>query len=790
MLERFLIVFAIVSTVRSRLNESLVYYDAGGEIAMEAVVPICSERRSASAALAGLRAAEAFLYRVTELNENPETVGKYGYAVRGSCGRTTGLSLFEEGDRLAAFFSIRLSCRAQAAAAVDLVLASSSWKRAVVIVSGDECGLDNLRDFRLFMNRLGGRIAPANAAVSYVVAVDTNDGSLVLPRDVVVTDVNGTATLLKRFDDAGIVLLTAKETAIKLFRQFDADRLSAIDYDWVIGGLWGEDDDNDDEVTTTAWDYFSKTVAQQQRQQPRVWKVEAHVGERKSLNEHFDAPERHSKSLVSLRREIYGDDCETNCDRSLASNDGSLVAEIDSYVMGEAVRAAARLRDKRTLNRSAVVALTEGGIRFVEDPDDVAVTFRPHPRRFNLVSLVPDARNRGDFIVVARSPIVGRSVSIESDCAASKIVAILFIVVPVIAFLCLLASTIGLLLNRNLLPTVYRFIYVEFLILVSVVGIVVSAVLTAVRLLPLDRCDHGNGVTTDFVVVVLTSIIFSAVAVAVISHRVKILGPGVGRAAKPSLVAFRFVALVALFLIFSGVQIALATVTSFVDSCDGDGALFYVSHAYSSALGFVTALFALVKPLPIHDSFEYQYHTKSTRVVLFVSAAVHLCLNVIYLAVYDCKTRHYLLVVLASFPLFYIAALTASLVVFVRHCYNCLTKEVPIQIELINPLQEMMLARTAGKSMMQISLYSIFQQQVFFSLDIWSNKYAGSMRIKNKKPGDWGAGMDKGGTLGSRQFPFQISDRELIKEVKPVFIKPERLMIGVYIGGGNKLTSK
>eukprot|EP00118_Oscarella_pearsei_P002220 m.9882 g.9882 ORF g.9882 m.9882 type:complete len:1178 (+) comp21712_c0_seq2:2831-6364(+) len=762
-LEKVLLLFTvcIVSTVLGVLNESLVYFSSDGGAVMQATLPFCKESSSASAK-SSLRLAEAFLHKITKLNENPEAGRKFGYAIQRSCSEA-GLSLLRKNSPTT-FFSLALPCRAQVGSAAEFV-ASSSWKHAVVVVSDDECGLGNLKDFYVHLEQLGGKRSNADVtaaatatAVKVSYYVTTATGSIRPPRlnglpgDMAVnlTDVAGLVRSLKGHggNDSGLILLTGKNVAAKMFRQLELERLPADLFDWLVGDLWEDEADSESEASGFAWDYFASPSA---KATTKVFKLQMHVSDRKLLDRHFRSQEKHSESLNWLRREIYGSDCVK--DECRLTSKKYLFPDDTPYVMVEAIRAAAVVAE----GRDDGVSLTKGGVRFVRDAGHSM--FRPFPRYFDIMSVIPGLR-RGDFVALSHSrqntylETVDETdfadVVVNNNCVNS--ISKISVIMPAIAFIFFVAAAVGLILNRQLLPSVYRFIYIDIITIASVFASVAVAVASTSGVLPLGQCDE---LTADFISSIVTAVTFSAAVVAVVSHRVKLLSRGNGRRMKPSLIAIRFVALAALFMIFSGIQIAVSGVSSFVAGNSCKTAFFYVSHSYSSLLGLIAGLFALVKPLPVDDTFEFQYQTKPTKAVLFLGAGLHLILNVVYMAGISCQFRQYLLVVLMCFPVIYVACLIAALVAFIRNCYNSLTKDVPIQIELINPLQEIMLARTA---------------------DIWSNKYAGSMRIKKDR--------EKGGTL-ARHFPFQISDRELIKEVKPVFISPDRLAIGAYIGGGN-----
>ena len=338
------------------------------------------------------------------------------------------------------------------------------------------------------------------------------------------------------------------------------------------------------------------------------------------------------------------------------------------------------------------------------------------------------------------------------------------LVLPCSIIILMVIVIIGLFFHKGMLPAILKLVYTDVVaVLACLAGLVVSF-LVALDLLPGEHCDD---LRVDFAVSVVSTACFASILVSSMCHRCRLLNvwdeeSNISRCFS----TLRCLAPAVVLILILTIQIALSAYSCFISevairstedfdsacSSTRDHATFLASYSFSILVGVLCALASLLPPGECR-SYPFRCDTLFARISLLSLSVLFLSLVTSYLVVDSYSIRVGLLATISTIPALFLFFIALAIFIHVRWCYIHFATNVPIIIELIDPL----MARTA---------------------DVFSNKYANTMR---SSVGDEDA---RRATI-SRCFPFQLQDQDLINQVRPVFINPDRIGIGEYIGGGN-----
>lgn len=703
---------------------------------------------------------------------------------------------------------LQQSCAAQGQVAVDFLL-EAKWQFVSVIGSADSCGVSSLTRFyeRAKELNVGCKLTVSyyNVERSYEPLTDRPSvANFSEEMDVLKLGYSDIPNSLLRDvrlspdQRVAVVLLTNKDTAYEVLRQLKVQKIDVSQFVFFFGDFWGNPDAlerldcamrdylmaNETETVNVKLRQHQKGIERFQDYLTGLNPYSSEFQENTWLRDYLegfyncsiaDRTCRNSDTWLATRRSLFRNHytsliidavltiagyCETaNCD---VKNGLQPQFDITRFHPDFTSWTGNRVRFTVFSDVAATAGVPVKPLLWTYD----ILGFSPTSDKsdFNITNLGcwSSQRERGITTLDVQTNRLWKpsSFALNIDCYPRPSLFVLFL--PSIVVILAATVSCGFFMHKTMLPAILQVLYTDAIAIVGSLAGLVLSVLVAIGAVPIGDCED---LRVDFAVTVICTACFASVLVGILVDRWSWcdVRADTERRCHSSL---RYINPAALLLSIIAGQVALSAfacmilnpvkdLTLDVDSaCSAtrNHATFHVACVYSALVCLSCALASLLPPVK-SQSYLFRYHTWIARISLMTLSLIFLSLVASYLVVDMYSVQLSVLSALAAFPGLFVSVIGLAIFIHLRWCYVHFATKVPIIIELIDPL----MARTA---------------------DVFSNKYANTMR--SLAPDD-----DPRRATMSRCFPFQLRDQDLINQVRPVFIYPDRIAIGEYIGGGN-----
>ena len=688
------------------------------------------------------------------------------------------------------------SCASQGQAAVEFLL-EAKWQSVSVIGSTDSCGVSSVERFYTRAKELK---TDCKLSVSYY-----SVGQFITDKQSLTNSTRDFNLVKLEYDDVpnyllrdvptdsrlAVVLLTNTETAFTVLRQMKMQKVDMSQFVFVFGDFWGNPD-TQQRLNRVMLDYLpvsaETTSVKLQQYQKGIEMFQDYMTGLKPYSTAFQRNKWLKEYLEGFyncsiaNRTCIDSDTWPTTKRNLFRNhhtsliiDGVLAVAEYCKAANCDVRDGAQPRFDVKRFHPDFISWTGNRVRYgpvdIVSGDTVTplswrydfLRFGPTSDRsgFNITNLGHWKRQGDEYTLNVQTSELWKPFSyvFGRDCFPKPSLFLLFL--PSLVAILTITVSCGLCFYKGMLPATLKVAYTDVVAVVSSLSGLILSILVVLGSLPIGDCED---LAVDFAVTVICTACFASVLITILCHRWNwcniwvITGSSRFR-------TLRYVSPAAIVLAVTAVQVALSAyscivvspiraVTLDIDSACAftrNHATFHVTYVYSAVVCILCALASLLPPIQ-SQNYPFRYHTLFSRISLFTLSILFGSLVTSYLVVDSYAIHLSLLTALAVFPGLFISVAGVAIFLHVRWCYVHFATTSPIIIELIDPLME----RTA---------------------DVFPNKYASTTLSVS---------LDDNPRCSTiSRFPFQLRDQDLINQVRPVFINPDRIAIGEYIGGGN-----
>jgi hypothetical protein len=691
---------------------------------------------------------------------------------------------------------LQQSCASQGQATVEFIL-EAKWQFVSVIGSTDSCGISSVERFYTRAKEL---TTDCRLSVSYYSA-----GQYTTDKQSFINSTNNFKPVKLEYDDVPnyllgdiptdgrlvVVLLANTETTFNVLRQMKLQKVDMNQFVFVFGEFWGNPD-MQQRLNHILLDYLPETTnVKLQRHQKGTEMFHDYMASLKPYSNAFQQNKWLKEYIEGFYNCSIANGTCTDSDTWPTTTSSLFRNHHTSLIIDGVLAVAEYCRTANCEVRDGVqphfdvarfhpdfTSWTGNRVKYGSVGRDGNIImplswrydflgFRPTSSRsdFNFTTLGYWKR-RGDqhtIDVQTKDLWKPQSYVFGRDCFPT--LSLFLLSLPSIVTTLTIAVSCGLCFHKEILSVTLKIVYMHIIAVISGLSGLIVSVLVVLGHLPTGDCED---LAVDFTVTVISTTCFASILVTILCHRWNCFNTWsitdnsrfrILRYVSPAAVALAIIAgQVALSTYSCIVASPTKTVTSDIDSsCAStrDLSSLRLAYAYSTVVCFLGALASLL-PLIESQNSQFRHHTVFSKISLFSSSILFASLVTSYLVVDSYSIHLSLLAALAVFPGFFIFVVALAVFLHVRWCAVHLSSNAPIIIELIDPLTE----RTA---------------------DVFPNKYASTSTTLSVSP--YRGNNPRSSTIS--RFPFQLRDQDLVNQVRPVFINPDRITIGEYIGGGN-----